>query len=412
MFPLNKKFALAMLLSIATLNACCPPMGRVMGDPRNPYPAGSQPKFGEIVHLPTGREVTPQEMLSVAKDARIVYVGETHDNPASHRLELELLKGLEEMHPGHQSLGMEMFSRSQQPALDKWVAGKMGEKEFLRESNWYKNWNIDFEYYRDILIFARDHRVPVIALNAEKGVVDAVRMRPIEQLTPSEKAQLPEMDMGDPYQRAMAAAYFSDRNHGGMEVDGFIRAQTLWDETMAESIARYLTTPAGKGHHLLVVAGGNHVNYGFGIPRRVFRRLPVSYLTVGGREIRMPKEKEGKTMNVTLPSLPMPPYNFLAYLDYEELPRAGVRLGVQIEPRMKGEGLVILGIVPGSNAELAGLKEGDILREIDGVILKDNLDLVYFLKEKRPGDRLHLNVMRGGEEMKVDFLIPLPKEIP
>ena len=33
-------------------------------------------------------------------DARIIYVGETHDNPAAHRLELQILKAVAERYPG------------------------------------------------------------------------------------------------------------------------------------------------------------------------------------------------------------------------------------------------------------------------------------------------------------------------
>ena len=297
-------------LGLIALTACCPVSKQLLGDPRNPYPLHSEPKVGEIVHLPTGGLVSHEEMMAVAGDARIVYIGETHDNPASHRLELEVLKSLAEIHPKRQALGMEMFARSQQPALDRWVAGKLGEKEFLRESRWFENWKMDFAYYRDLLNFARDHKIPIIALNAEKTLVDAVRITPVDQLSAADQARLPELDMNDPYQRAMVTAFFSDHIHGKMELDGFIRAQTVWDETMAESVARYLASPAGREMHLLVIAGGNHVNYGFGIPRRAFRRFPASYIMIGGQEISIPEDKKKEMMNVNLPILPHGPVRF------------------------------------------------------------------------------------------------------
>lgn len=401
---------LLLILVLFAMTACCPVDKRLIGDPHDPYPRQSKPKVGEIVHLPTGRVVSHGEMMAVAGDARVVYVGETHDNPASHRLELEVLKSLSDMHPARQALGMEMFVRSQQKALDRWVAGKLDEKEFLRESRWFENWKIDFAYYRDILILARDRRIPIIALNAEKDLVNAVRLKPTDQLDTADQSRLPELDLTDSYQREMAAAYFSDHTHGGMQVDGFIRVQTLWDETMAESVADYLASPAGKGMHLMVVAGGNHVNYGFGIPRRAFRRLPTSYVLIGGREIRIPKEKESQMMDVTSPLFPMVPFDFLAYLDYEVLAKSGVRLGVMIEPSQKGSGLLVKGIEPGSIAEGAGLEMDDLLLTLDGETLKDSIDLIYTLKKKHPGDRLTLKVERKGKSMNVEILIP-PAEV-
>ncbi|HWI40236.1 MAG TPA: ChaN family lipoprotein, partial [Verrucomicrobiae bacterium] len=92
--------SLLLVAAISTLTACSHSGSRLAGNPENPYPLHAPPKIGDIVHLPTGRLVTPAQMLAVAADARIVYVGETHDNPASHRLELQLLQGLAERHPG------------------------------------------------------------------------------------------------------------------------------------------------------------------------------------------------------------------------------------------------------------------------------------------------------------------------
>src|ERR1039458_8963388 len=194
------KLVCATLLGCLVTACCCSSAGKqLMGDPQDPYPLKSPPQIGQIVHMPTGILVTEAQMHAMAGDARITYVGETHDNPASHRLELQVLQALAERHPGHVALGMEMFVRSQQPTLDRWVAGTLDEKTFLKESRWFDNWNMDFAYYRDLLNFARERHIPVIALNAEKSLVKAVRSMTPEQLSAAEQAQLPELDLTDPY---------------------------------------------------------------------------------------------------------------------------------------------------------------------------------------------------------------------
>ena len=397
---------LAPALSLFVLTACSHTESPLMGNPRNPYPIATPPTVGEVVHLPTGTIVTPAQMLAVAGEARIVYLGETHDNPASHRLELQVLQGLDEIHPGRQALGMEMFARSQQPVLDRWVAGKLDEKTFLKESHWYEKWSMDFDYYRDLLIYARDRHIPIIALNAEKSLVGAVRSKTLDQLDAESRGQLPELDLDDPYQRAMVTAIFGDHSHGGMQLDGFVRAQTVWDETMAESVARYLTSPAGKEMHVVVVAGGNHVSYGFGIPRRAFRRFPASYFIIGGQEINISADKKDRLMNVSMPEFPMVPYDFLVYLSYEDLPKTKTRvtLGVMIEKTPDGRGIVVKEVMPGSNGERAGLKAGDVLLAIDGESLADTFDLVYVVKQKKPGDHGTLQAERQGKTMTVDVL--------
>ena len=389
-------------LSLLAVTACSPAGKQLMGDPQNPYPSKSAPKVGDIVHLPTGTAVSLAQMLSVAGDARVVYVGETHDNPASHRLELQVLQGLEERHPGQVALGMEMFNRAQQPALDRWVAGKLDEKGFLKESRWFDNWKMDFAYYRDLLIFARDRQIPVIGLNAEKSLVQAVKAKPLQELSAEQKAQLPEMDQSDPYQRGMAEAIFAGHSHGKMVLEGFLRAQTLWDETMAETAASYLESPQGKERHLLVIAGGNHISHGFGIPRRVFRRIPTSYQLIGGYEVAVSAEKQKELMDVELPDYPMTPFDFLSYFAYEELPKTGVLLGVAFEAAPGGHGLLVISVVPGSNAEHAGVKQGDLLLSLDGDPLMDSLDLIYAMKQKKVGDRSRLTVERLGKQLKLD----------
>jgi uncharacterized iron-regulated protein len=394
----------AMALCFFTLTACGPTGKQLMGDPQNPYPLPSPPVIGQIVHLPTGIVVSTEQMFTLAGEARIVYFGETHDNPASHRLELQVLRALAELHPGRQALGMEMFARAQQPVLDRWVAGELNEKAFLKESRWFENWGMDFGYYRDLLNFARERRIPIVALNAEKDLVGAIRGKPHDQLSAEEQARLPKLDLNDPYQRGLVAAIFSDHSHKGMQLDGFIRVQTLWDETMAESAVRYLESDSGKGMHLLIIAGGNHVSHGFGIPRRVFHRLPVSYLLIGGREIDIPADKQNRLMNVTLPEFPMVPYDFLAYLAYEDLPKTSVNLGVTIEPTPAGHGLVVKTVAPGSNAERAGVQPADLLLAFDGEELTDPFDLVYAVKQKRQSSHGTLQIRRQGKTLTVDVL--------
>jgi uncharacterized iron-regulated protein len=396
---------LAVVICFFAMTACSSTGKHLLGNPEDPYPLKTKPKVGEIVHLPTGIVVSQAQMLTVAGNARIVYVGETHDNPASHRLELQVLQSLAKRHPGHLALGMEMFARSQQPALDRWISGELDEKAFLKESRWHEYWGMDFAYYRELLNFARDRQIPVIALNAEKSLVEAVSSKAPRQLSAGNRAQLPDLDLTDPYQRALVAAYFSDHVHGGMKLESFVRAQTLWDDYMAESVARYLASSAGKDKQLLVIAGGNHVGYGFGIPRRAFRRLPTSYVLIGGKEIDIPADMKDRMMNVKLPEFPMIPYDFQVYLAYEKLPKTGVTLGVMFGPSPTGHGLVLNNVIQGSNAERAGLQRGDLLLALDGQPLIDGFDLIYLVEQKHPGDRGTLAIERQGQtiDLKVVF---------
>jgi S1-C subfamily serine protease len=123
---------------------------------------------------------------------------------------------------------------------------------------------------------------------------------------------------------------------------------------------------------------------------------------IGGQEIAISPGKKEELMNVELPDYPMVSYDFMNYLTYEELPKTGVLLGVAYEPAPKG--LTVLTVVAGSNAERAGLKQGDLLLALDGEPLTESFDLIYALKKKHFGERSALTVERAGTQLKLDVV--------
>lgn len=396
------------LLALLLLMTACHPGHKLLGNPEAPYSPEREPQIGDILHLPTGVYVDQQAMVDQARRVQIVYVGETHDNPASHRLQLEILQKLNEQNSGNISLAMEMFTPEQQPLLDRWVAGELSEKEFLKEVGWFKNWRMNFGLYRDLLTFCRDHKIPVQALNANKKLQKKVGRTPFNELTAEERQLLPQMDHNDPYQRAMVEAVFSGHQMGETVLDGFQRVQTLWDETMAQNLADYLET-AEKDHQVVVVAGGNHVRYGYGIPRRVFRRLPASYLLVGSQELNLAADKQDRLMKVTKPDYPMPPYHFVTYTEYEDLPNPGVKLGIMLDEAEGG--LLITGVVPESVAQKVGILKDDLLTKMDAIELKEPFDLIYELNQLAGGAKISLTLLRGEETLTlpVEFTEAEPK---
>jgi uncharacterized iron-regulated protein len=368
-------------------------------DSEAPYPPARAPEIGDIIHTRTGHYINQQQMLSSLIGYPLVYVGELHDNPASHRLQVEILKAMQASHPGKVALGMEMFNNEQQVALDRWVAGELSEKEFLRESRWFENWKTDFELYRELLEFARDQQIPVIGLNVPKALGRKVSMAPLDQLDPEAREQLPEMDMSDPYQRRMIEKIFGAHGAGGSMVESFFRRQTLWDEAMAEAVADYMRENPGR--HMVIAAGGWHVNYGFGIPRRVHRRLPIPYALVGGHNLKIPDEKRDQLMDVQMPGFPMPAVDYLVYQEYEVFRPGGVKLGVMLDDTDDQAGILVTDIVSGSAAAEAGIKKGDRLLRFDGELLEDSFDLIYAVKARRPGDSVTIELKRGDETLVI-----------
>jgi predicted metalloprotease with PDZ domain len=155
--------------------------------------------------------------------------------------------------------------------------------------------------------------------------------------------------------------------------------------------------------HMLVVAGGWHVEYGFGIPRRVFRRLPLAYTIIGNRTIKVAEGKDPQFMDVTMPQFPMPEADYIVYQEYELLKRKDVRLGVLLDDKDDGAGILVAGVMPGSVAEMGGIAKGERILSFDGEIVHDNFDVIYAVKKKSPGDTGLLVISGDGGERNVEI---------
>ena len=209
-----------------------------------------------LLLLLTG-ELTQEEFLTQAPQARVVYLGEHHDSAADHQGQLELLELLQP-----EAVGFEMFERSEQAMLDESSLDDI-------QTQW--RWGFAWELYAPLLDWGRSHGARLLGLNAPRAEVRQVARG--ELPPPADVAPGPE-----PYREKLLKVW---QQHQGPP-DGFERffaAQCLWDETMARSLATYLEhNPQGR---VAVIVGAGHVEHGYGIPGRVARLLPgISQLRV------------------------------------------------------------------------------------------------------------------------------------
>jgi Do/DeqQ family serine protease len=69
------------------------------------------------------------------------------------------------------------------------------------------------------------------------------------------------------------------------------------------------------------------------------------------------------------------------------------------------QGVYVAGVESDSGAEQAGLKEGDVIKNIDGISIYKFSDLTGYLNAKRPNDIVSLTLNRKGEEMTKDVVL-------
>ena len=117
-----------------------------------------------ITILDSAQLTTVNQLLDRIAERRVVFIGEHHDRYEDHFTQLAIIAGL---HQRGKSIviGMEFFQQPFQAALDAFIAGEIDELELLRRTEYFDRWRYDYRLYRPILQFARQYRIPLIALN-------------------------------------------------------------------------------------------------------------------------------------------------------------------------------------------------------------------------------------------------------
>lgn len=221
--------------------------------------------------------LTRQQAQEQLAPANVVYLGETHDSPEDHLAQLEILQTLHRLNPKI-AIAMEMFQRPYQSSLDDYLAGNLPEAELILATEYKRRWGFPWEYYAPILRFAKENRLPVLALNTPSEVTRKVSRAGLSSLTPEERQHIPpfsEIRTDSPEYRQMALESFQMHQRAGYgssaDTERFFLAQVLWDETIAEKIAQFLA--ANPDYQVVVLAGQAHIVCGYGIPSRVARRM-------------------------------------------------------------------------------------------------------------------------------------------
>jgi uncharacterized iron-regulated protein len=238
-----------------------------------------QPGMAQPNSLPKG-QVTPEKTVRATLQelarVRVVYLAETHDRPSDHQAQLEIIQALHVLHP-KLVIGMEMFQRPYQSALNGYLAGQLTETELQQRSQYAKRWGYSWEFYAPVLRFAKAQQLPVIALNVPTEVTRKVARTGLEGLTVADRQWIPPRSaivLGPESYRQRMQAIYQEMHHGKGNSTGFERfflAQVLWDETMAEQIVK--TIRQSPDSLMVVLVGQGHVLYGEGIPQRVARRM-------------------------------------------------------------------------------------------------------------------------------------------
>lgn len=200
------------------------------------------------VYDSSGAVISLDAIVDRAMKAGVLMIGETHDDPTAHALELELLKRVTERAEARRDLvnivlSMEMFERDVQSILDEYLSGIITESQMTAAARPWPRYKTD---YRPSVEYARAHNLPVIAANAPRRYVNrASRLgrASLDILSSEAKRWLAPIPYPQPSAeyRARFLATMGGMHGEGASADSMMArlldAQSLWDATMAWSMA-------------------------------------------------------------------------------------------------------------------------------------------------------------------------------
>ena len=213
-----------------------------------PAPAAEKAPAVLWIDGATQKAVSTAEMLDSLKEYQVIFFGEFHDSQPIHDAELDVLKGLHDLHGDKLVLSMEMFERDVQTTMDEYLAGTLSEELFLSQS---RPWPQYMTAYKPMVEFAKEKGIPVLTGNIPRRMAAAyAKARSLDGVAAADKRYLPKVHVaGSDAYRTKFAATMAGMNDmpGGMKVpeamvEPMFMAQCLKDDAMAESIADYLDT--------------------------------------------------------------------------------------------------------------------------------------------------------------------------
>ncbi len=244
-----------------------------------PLSCSTLPKH--FVKLDSGTDLLLEDILLQIENERVIFVGETHANPRSHRVQLEVIRHLYEK--GRDVvIAIEMISNDRQEVLNRWIQGRMSVGSFARF--FYKESRLPFRAYEGILSFAKARGIPVVGIDANRKLIADVSKMGINVIPEdyARKIRFSDCSNNPVYGRLLGLS--GGKQYHEVKFPYLCDGQRLRDTIMAHHIINIFK----KGTPTVVVMAGNAHVLKPAIPGMLKNRINVSYkVIVSGKVKRM-----------------------------------------------------------------------------------------------------------------------------
>ncbi|MFJ4397606.1 ChaN family lipoprotein [Pseudomonas sp. NPDC089396] len=161
---------LLLMLSLVGCQASLPPLPAWQSSEGRDNAA-----LGQIRDLASGQVISPEQLVERLAGVSRVLVGEKHDNPDHHALQLWLLRALQARR-AQGSLLLEMLQPEQQARLEAVQRQAQLPQDLPKALDWQDGW--DWQFYGPIVREALQDRIALLPANLSVGEMRAAYRQP------------------------------------------------------------------------------------------------------------------------------------------------------------------------------------------------------------------------------------------
>jgi uncharacterized iron-regulated protein len=233
--------------------------------------------------------VSLNDIVEDMANADVLFFGEEHNDSVTHYLEQKTYELMYRKFGAKTTLSMEMFDRDVQTVMNEYLQGSIRERHFLKDARVWSN----YKDYKPMVEFAKANKLPIVCANAAgrySNLAGRKGQKALMDLPAASKlffAPLPyDTASGAYYDKLMGLSGHSNtpdtskKKMPVMSMGGFslVTAQSLWDATMAYSIAEHLKQ--NKGQKVMHVNGRFHSDERFAAVTQLKKYRPKAVALV------------------------------------------------------------------------------------------------------------------------------------
>lgn len=229
-----------------------------------------------------GNTASVEQILDRIGKSDAAFFGEQHDDRVAHELQMLFFKAAYEKYGNNRKtiLSLEMFERDVQTVVNEYLKNQITESHFLAASRPWANYKTD---YRPLVEYAKEKKLEVVAANAPRRYVNMVTRlgrASLGALSPEAKrwlAPLPYAEASEVYAKKFNGL-MGAMNDSGKQANPMLASQSLWDATMAFSVAEKLKDD--KNALVIHLNGSFHTENHLGTVEHLLKYQPKAKILV------------------------------------------------------------------------------------------------------------------------------------